>query len=96
MIYPTSWNDVHKIMSAVMGRSVSTPPDKLFVSSTDPKTHKKYQIKGIERMTLNGRRFKLFKAYEKKGDTFVYQGKYRTEAKTADCDLWKSVARPLD
>ena len=96
MIYPTKWNDIYMVISAVRGRSVSTQPNKSVLSCTDPKTQTKYHIKGIERMTLNGRRFKLFKAYVENGDMLVYRGKFRTEAKTADSDLWKAVARPLD
>ena len=51
-----------------------------------------YRIEDIRKATLNGRSVKLFKAYEKSGDAFVFCGQFSAPVKTANRDLWKVAA----
>lgn len=47
-----------------------------------------YRIENIRRANLNGRAVKLFKAYRKDGNAFVFCGEFSAPAKTANKNLW--------
>ena len=51
-----------------------------------------YRIEDIRKATLNGRAVKLFKAYQKHGDSFIFCGQFSAPVKTANRDLWKVAA----
>lgn len=48
-----------------------------------------YRIEDIRSATLNGSKVKLFKAFRKEGDVFVFCGEFSAPARTAKRDLWK-------
>lgn len=48
-----------------------------------------YRIEAITKATVNGRAVKIFKAYRKDGDAFVFCGEFTAPAKTANKNLWQ-------
>ena len=52
-----------------------------------------YRIERIQKATLNGRKVKLFTAFEKQGDAFVHVGTYSAPVKTANKNLSQFIAR---
>lgn len=46
-----------------------------------------YRIESIQKVTLKGKNVKLFKAYKKNGDDYVFCGQYSAPAKTANKNL---------
>lgn len=47
-----------------------------------------YRIEDIRLATVNGRAVKVFKAYRKDGEAFVFCGEFTAPAKTANKNLW--------
>jgi len=59
------------------------------------KTADDFRIGQVVKATVNGRKVKLFNAYERDGGAFVFAGRFAAPAKTANRDLWKvSAAAP--
>lgn len=56
------------------------------------KTAENFRIENVQAATVNGRKVKLFSAFEQRGDAFVFLGKFSAAAKTANRDLWKIAA----
>ena len=52
------------------------------------KTAADYRIEQIEKATVNGQAVKVFDAFERDGDAFVFVGKFRAPVKTANKNLW--------
>lgn len=50
-----------------------------------------YRIESVQKVTLNGRNVKLFKAYKKEGDAYVFCGQYSAPAKTANKNLTQFI-----
>ena len=46
-----------------------------------------FRIENIQRATVNGRAVKLFKAFERKGNAFVFVGQFAAPARTANKNL---------
>ena len=55
-------------------------------------TSANFRVEDIQKATVNGSAVKLFKAFEQRGDAFVFCGQYSAPAKTANKDLWKIAA----
>lgn len=51
-----------------------------------------FRIENVRTATLNGSKVKLFKAFRKEGDAFVFCGEFSAPARTATRDLWKIAA----
>ena len=51
-----------------------------------------FRIESIQKATLNGSTVKLFKAFEKHGNSFVFCGQFSAPVRTANRDLWKIAA----
>lgn len=52
------------------------------------KTAADYRIEQVQKATVNGKLVKLFDAFEREGDAFVFVGKFRAPANTANKNLW--------
>ena len=52
------------------------------------KTAADYRIEQVQKATVNGQLVKLFDAFERDGDAFVYVGKFRAPVRTANKNLW--------
>ncbi|MFN5350001.1 MAG: hypothetical protein ACK5A0_10750 [Polaromonas sp.] len=53
------------------------------------KTAADYRIEQVREIIVrNGKKVKLFQAYVKQGDGFVYQGAYTAPVRTANKNLW--------
>lgn len=50
-----------------------------------------YRITDIRKATLNGRAVKLFKAYARRGDAFVFCGEFTAPRRTAAADLARFI-----
>ena len=50
---------------------------------------KKYRIEDVQKVTLNGRKIKLFKVfeYEKNSNAYVFSGQFEAPVKTANKNL---------
>ena len=48
-----------------------------------------FRIEEVKKATVNGVQCKLFKAFRKEGDAFVFCGQFSAPVKTANRDLWK-------
>lgn len=58
-----------------------------------PKDATQYRIENIRTVTYNGKKCKIFQAYEKRngalgGHEFVFIGTYKAPARTANKNLW--------
>lgn len=51
-----------------------------------------FRIEEIRKATVNGVQCKMFKAFRKDGDAFVFCGAFTAPARTANRDLWKIAA----
>jgi hypothetical protein len=51
-----------------------------------------YRIEQIQKATLAGVKVKVFNAYKKQGDAFVFVGQFSAPQRTANRDLWKIAA----
>lgn len=56
------------------------------------KTASDFRIEQVTKATVNGRQVKLFRAYERDGDTFVFAGTFTAPVKTANRNLWTVAA----
>jgi hypothetical protein len=54
-----------------------------------PMTAAHWRIENIETATSYGHRAKVFTAYVRQGDTFIYCGRFSAPLRTANRDLWK-------
>jgi hypothetical protein len=54
-----------------------------------------FRIESVRTATINGSKCKVFKAFRKDGDAFVFCGEYSAPAKTAARDLWKIAAEAV-
>jgi hypothetical protein len=50
-----------------------------------------FRIESIQHATLNGRAVKLFKAFKRQGDAFVFVGQFAAPARTANKNLAKFI-----
>lgn len=48
-----------------------------------------YRISGIQRMTLNAQRVKVFSAYRRQGFAFIFCGRFSATVSTPDSELWR-------
>lgn len=48
-----------------------------------------YRIESIRLATVNGRNVKIFKAYKREGDTFIFWGEFTARARHPNRELWK-------
>ena len=51
-----------------------------------------FRIESVRHATLNGRAVRIFNAFRKDGDAFVFCGEFSAPARTAKRDLWKIAA----
>ncbi len=51
-----------------------------------------FRIEEIRKATVGSRAVKMFKAYELRGNVFVFCGQFSAPARTANKDLWKIAA----
>jgi hypothetical protein len=47
-----------------------------------------YRIERIQKTNFNGKAVKLFLAYEREGDEFVFVGRFSAPSKTSNKNLW--------
>jgi len=47
-----------------------------------------YRIENVQKITLDGKKVKAFRAYVKQGNTFVFMGAYTAPIRTANKNLW--------
>lgn len=52
-----------------------------------------FRIEEVRKATVNGQSVKLFKAFRKSGDAFVFCGQFIAPAKTANKNLWQVAAQ---
>lgn len=50
-----------------------------------------YKIDEIQKATLNNKKVKLFKAYEKRLNAFIFVGTFSAPGNVSDEDLWRYV-----
>ena len=50
-----------------------------------------FRIENIQRAQVGGRAVKLFKAFKRQGDAFVFVGQFAAPARTANKNLWLVV-----
>ena len=55
-------------------------------------TQASFRIENIQKATLNGVRVKLFSAFKKTGDAFVFVGHFSAAQKIANKNLWETAA----
>lgn len=55
-------------------------------------TPEDFRIQDVRQATLNGLAVKLFAAFKRSGDVFIYAGQFSAPTRTADEDLWKVAA----
>ena len=53
-----------------------------------PKDATQYRIENVRLIVFNGRKRKVFDAYERKGDAFIFCGAYTAPVRTANKNLW--------
>ena len=51
-----------------------------------------FRIEEIRDVRVNGRLVRIFKAFRRNGDAFVFCGQFSAPARTAKRDLWKIAA----
>lgn len=51
-----------------------------------------YRISEIQNVTLNGKKCRLFSAYVRTGNCFVFVGRFSAPARMAKRDLWTVAA----
>ena len=56
-------------------------------------TQADFRIENIQKATLNGVAVKLFKAFKKQGDAYVFVGQFSAPARTAKKNLWLIAAQ---
>ena len=63
------------------------------------KTASDYRIEEVRLIALNGKEVKSFKAYERKGDAFIFCGDYTAPKRTVNKNLWlipENAESPID
>ena len=60
------------------------------------KTANDFRIVQVTKATVNGQKVKVFSAYERDGDAFVFAGTFLAPAKTANRNLWTVAAAAPD
>ena len=51
-----------------------------------------FRIEEVRKATVNGKAVKVFKAFRKDGNAFVFCGQFSAPARTANRELWKIAA----
>jgi len=59
-------------------------------------TKSDFRIEEIKKETVKGRKVKIFSAYKKDGEAFVFVGKFTAPPKTANKHLWLIAAEALE
>ena len=60
--------------------------------TTNCKTAADFRVENVQKATVNGAKVKLFRAYERNEDAFVYVGTFAAPARTANKNLWMIAA----
>lgn len=53
-----------------------------------------FRIEQVRNVFVNGRAAKVFNAFERRGNAFIFCGQFKAPRRTPNRDLWKIAAQP--